>query len=235
MAEAHTFVLVHGAWAGGWIWRDTAQRLRALGHRAFRPTLTGLGERSHLIGAKIDLTTHVLDVVNLVKWEELADIVLVGHSYGGMVISGVAEKVPQGTIRSIVYLDAFLPDDGQSLRDLVPIPPQNAPPGGLQDPMPFPGAGQTGNAHLESLVTPHPLATITDKVTLSGARERIPVKTYVLATGGPQPTPFAAMADKIAKDPAWRLEKLACGHNTMLEMPDETLAVLLRAAGTPVS
>lgn len=135
--------------------------------------------------------------------------------------------MPQGAIRSIVYLDAFLPRNGQSLIDLVGT--ENAPPDATQDPVPFPGAGRTGDAHLESLVTPHPFGTLTEKLALTGARERIPIRTYVLATGGPQPTPFVSMAEGIAEDPGWRLEKLACGHNTMIDMPDETLQVLLRA------
>jgi len=223
-----TYVLVHGAWAGGWIWRDVADRLRTEGHRVFTPTLTGLGERSHLVGAGITLTTHALDVANLIKWEELWGVVLAGHSYGGMAITAAAELVPPGAIKSIVYLDAFLPDDGQSLTDLVP---SAAPPGAgfSQDPIPFPGLGRTGDAHLESLVTPHPRGTLTEKVTLTGALSRIPIKTYVLATGGAQPTPFAAMADKIATDSTWRLETLACGHNVMLEKPQETVDLLLRA------
>ncbi|HXZ67063.1 MAG TPA: hypothetical protein VEH07_00580, partial [Alphaproteobacteria bacterium] len=110
----------------------------------------------------------------------------------------------------------------------VPAPMAAAPL--TQDPVPFPGARMTGDAHLESLLTPHPLGTLTEKVTLTGARDRIPIKTYVLATGGPQPTPFTAMADKIANNSGWRLERLACGHNTMMEMPQETLGVFLRAA-----
>lgn len=224
-----TYVLVHGAWAGGWIWRDMADRLRALGHRVFTPTLTGLGDRSHLISPQINLTTHVLDVANLIKWEELSDIVLIGHSYGGMVISGVTEEAPQGTIRSIVYLDAFLPNNGESLSDLAGSP--NALPVDMQqDPVPFPGRGGTGDPRLERLLTPHPLRTLTQKLELTGARGRIPRKTYVLATGRPQPSPFSVLSERIAGDPTWRLEKLACGHNTMIEMPEETLQIFLRAA-----
>ena len=230
------YVLVHGAWAGGWIWRDMADRLRALGHRVFTPTLTGLGERSHLISPQINLTTHVLDVTNVIKWEELSGVVLVGHSYGGMVITGVTEKVPAGAIRSIVYLDAFLPGNGQSLTDLVG---QTPPPGVvLSDPMPFPGAArQTSNeaeAWIARLVTPHPLGCLNEKLALTGGLDRIPIKTFVLATGqmagGAAVGPFARIADSMASNPAWRIEKLACGHNTMIEMPEETLQVFLRAA-----
>jgi pimeloyl-ACP methyl ester carboxylesterase len=99
-----TFVLVHGAWHGGWCWCRVVDLLQARGHKVFAPTLTGLGERSHLLDAKVDLTMHVTDIVNLIKWERLNDIVLVGHSYGGMVITGVAERMGS-TISSISVLD----------------------------------------------------------------------------------------------------------------------------------
>jgi pimeloyl-ACP methyl ester carboxylesterase len=98
-----TFVLVHGAWHGGWCWRRVSDLLEKQGHKVFAPTMTGLGERSHLIGDKIDLATHVTDIVNVIKWENLNDIVLVGHSYGGVIISGVAEQM-RDAIGSIVFL-----------------------------------------------------------------------------------------------------------------------------------
>ena len=116
-----TFVLVHGAWGGGWVWRRVADLLEARGHKVYTPTLTGLGERSHLLDAKVNLSTHITDTVNVIKWERLDNIVLVGHSYAGMVITGVAGQA-EHTIGSIVYLDAFLPDDGQSLTESVPQP-----------------------------------------------------------------------------------------------------------------
>ena len=99
------FVLVHGAWIGGWCWRPNAQALRKAGHEVFTPTLTGLGERSHLMNPGINLDTHIADIVNVIKHEELSDVVLVGHSYGGMVVTGVADTLAD-KIRSLVYLDA---------------------------------------------------------------------------------------------------------------------------------
>src|SRR5262249_2328900 len=113
-----TFVLVHGAWHGGWCWRRGAGILRDSGQDVDTPTLTGLGERSHLLDRKITLATHITDVVNVMKWEDLKDIVLVGHSYGGMVVSGVAEEM-QPAIASLVFLDAFVPQNGDSLADLA--------------------------------------------------------------------------------------------------------------------
>jgi pimeloyl-ACP methyl ester carboxylesterase len=107
-----TVVIVHGAWGGGWDWRGVEQVLRQRGASVYRPTLTGLGERCHLASPDIDLTTHVTDIVNVIEWEELEDVILLGHSYGGMVITGVADRVPD-RIRRLVYLDAFLPFDGE--------------------------------------------------------------------------------------------------------------------------
>ena len=222
---AATYVLVHGAWCGGFVWREVADRLRARGCRVFTPTLTGLADRSHLLGPDVDLQTHVRDIVNLIRWEELTDIVLVGHSYGGMVISGVAEQAPPGAVRSIVYLDAFYAPSGKSTADCAP---QIA--GAFTvDPVPFPFAGQTGDGHLESLVTPQPLATLTDRPELTGARDRIPIKTYVLATVPGSPW-FSAMAATVKDDPSWRYRELPCGHGTMLEMPEETTELFLEAA-----
>jgi len=107
-----TFVLVHG----GWCWRRVADQLRMRGHQVFTPTLTGLGERSHLLSPNIDLTTHVTDVLKLIEWEGITDFVLCGHSYGGMVVTGVAQSISE-RIRSIVYLDAFVPTSGRSVLD----------------------------------------------------------------------------------------------------------------------
>jgi pimeloyl-ACP methyl ester carboxylesterase len=108
-----TFVLIHGAWHGGWCWREVADILQAKGHKVFTPTLTGLADRSHLLSRTVDLDTHIADVVNLFRWEEIEDAVLVGHSYGGWPISGAVEKIG-GQVASIVYLDAFVPNNGDS-------------------------------------------------------------------------------------------------------------------------
>jgi pimeloyl-ACP methyl ester carboxylesterase len=115
-----TFVLVHGAWRGSWCWKRVRTALQQQGHEVFTPILTGLGERSHLLSETLDLQTHTLDVLNLIQWEELNDFVLCGHSYGGMVISGVADRLPE-RIRSLVFLDAFVPEHGESIADFAPI------------------------------------------------------------------------------------------------------------------
>jgi pimeloyl-ACP methyl ester carboxylesterase len=114
-----TFVLVHGAWHGSWCWKRVRKHLQAEGHEVFTPTLTGVGERSHFISPQITLDTHVADIVNLLRWEELTDVVLCGHSYAGCVITGVADRVPE-RLRALVYLDAFILENGQSLHDVLP-------------------------------------------------------------------------------------------------------------------
>ena len=124
--KRRTFVLVHGAWHGGWCWRRVADRLTAKGHYVVAPTLSGVGERSHLKAEDIDLTTQIEDVVGEIKWKDLDGVVLVGHSYGGMVITGVAEQLGK-RISAIVYLDAFLPADGQSLFDITHTTPPAIP------------------------------------------------------------------------------------------------------------
>jgi pimeloyl-ACP methyl ester carboxylesterase len=114
-----TFVLVHGAWHGSWCWKRVRKTLQAEGHDVFTPTLTGIAERSHLISPQVTLDTHIADVVNLIRWEELTDVVLCGHSYGGCVITGAADRVAE-RLKALVYLDAFILGDGQALHDVVP-------------------------------------------------------------------------------------------------------------------
>ncbi len=224
-----TFVLVHGAWCGGWIWRRVEDRLRAEGHRVFAPTLTGLADRSHLASSAVDLSTHVSDIANLLRWEELRDVVLVGHSYGGMVITGVAEAVPAGAIDAIVYLDAFLPADGHSLTDYAPLPTTDD---FLVPPIPAapPRTNAADAEWMNRLRTPQPRATFEEPVRLGGALERIRSKTYVLATGYDSSV-FAPFAGQARNDPAWQYCELNCGHDVMLARPGETTRILTDAAG----
>ena len=114
-----TYVLVHGAWGGGWDWKHVDQLLTADGNKVYRPTLTGQGEHSNLASTNIDLDTHIQDIVNVILWENLHDVVLVGHSYGGMVITGVADRVPD-RLKHVVYLDALLPENGQNVDEIRP-------------------------------------------------------------------------------------------------------------------
>jgi pimeloyl-ACP methyl ester carboxylesterase len=141
--EKFTFVLVHGATAGGWEWKSTGKFLTDDGHTVYRATLTGLGERMHLNSTDIDLQTHINDVVNLILFEDLRDVVLTGHSYGGMVITGVIDRIPE-RIRHVVFLDAAVPDDGMSIWDIfgagAPRDPERFKDGFMQVPWVKPGA-----------------------------------------------------------------------------------------------
>jgi pimeloyl-ACP methyl ester carboxylesterase len=119
------YVLVHGAWGGSWVWKRIRKGLQACGHDVFTPTLTGVGERSHLRSRQVDLDTHIADVVNLIRWEELSDVVLCGHSYGGCVVTGAADRLAD-RISALVYVDAFVPENGQSLHDTLPVEQREA-------------------------------------------------------------------------------------------------------------
>src|SRR5215471_9246086 len=172
--QAKTFVLVHGAWHGGWCWRRVVDWLTADGHRVFAPTLTGLGERSHLISRSINLATHIADVVNLIQWERLSDVVLVGHSYAGFVISGAAE---QAAIASIVFLDAFVPSDGDCFVELAAPATREAIEAAQRQgdftvpprPAAFFKVNEADRDWVDALCTPHPIATMLERITLSGA------------------------------------------------------------------
>jgi pimeloyl-ACP methyl ester carboxylesterase len=234
--SAKTFVLVHGAWHGGWCWRRVSDLLEKKGHKVFAPTMTGLGERSHLIDAKINLATHVTDIVNVIKWEGLKDIVLVGHSYGGVIISGVAEQA-RDAIGSIVFLDAFVPESGDSLADKASQPVRDAIAPLAQKgelamkavPAAVFRVNEKDRAWVDAMCTPHPLATLTDKITLTGARDRIAKKAYIRAKGYPS-VPFDGFHDKLKADAAWRVYELPSGHDVMVDMPDRLSEILVEVA-----
>jgi pimeloyl-ACP methyl ester carboxylesterase len=233
---AKTFVLVHGAWHGGWCWRRVADRLEGKGHKVFAPTMTGLGERSHLLSKDINLATHVTDIVNMIKWENLHDIVLVGHSYGGNIISGVAEQA-HDKIGSIVFLDAFVPDSGTSLAEtasqVVRDAIATATAKGDLTLKPVPAAvfrvNEKDRAWVDAMCTPHPIATFTDKIAVTGARDKIAKKTYIRGTAYPQPTFDKNLAAKKA-DSSWRTYEVPAGHDVMVDAPDRLAEILIEVA-----
>ncbi len=240
-----TFVLVHGAWHGGWCYRDTARALRAAGHDVFTPTHTGVGERAHQSAENITLETHIRDVCGCIEAEELSNVILCGHSYGGMVITGVADRIP-GKIKALVYLDAFVPEHGQSLNSLLPL--ALAPEacevflGG------FRGAALDKNSGMMAAVpaeafnikaenipwvnrrcVPQALATFELPALLTGAGAAVKNRTYILADGW-DPSPFRYFAAKVEKLPGWKLVKMPCSHDVMVDMPKELAAELLKLA-----
>jgi pimeloyl-ACP methyl ester carboxylesterase len=235
MANVKTFVLVHGAWHGGWCWRRVADLLEADGHKVYTPTLTGLGERSHLLSETITLDTHITDVANVFEWEGLKDVVLVGHSYGGFVISGVAERV-QPSISSIVFLDAFVPQNGENVLDLAstgsPVTQFAVAKKGIGRPAPPAKAfhvNEKDQAWVDSKTTPQPAGVSLTRIVLKGAREKVAKKIYVRATSYPS-SRFDGYSEKFSQDPAWRTYKVQSGHDVMIDMPDRLTEILLEVA-----
>jgi pimeloyl-ACP methyl ester carboxylesterase len=232
----YTFVLVHGAWHGGWCWRRVADRLRGDGHAVFTPTLSGLGERAHLLATGVGLKTHITDVVNVLRWEGLADVVLCGHSYGGFVISGVAEEAA-AALRSIVFLDAFVPRDGESVLDLTgPAVREAAAAAKARGDLGIPpraaeafGVNPADRAWVDQLCVPHPIATFTDKIALTGAAGRVARKTYVRAASYANPGFDRAVA-AVQAERGWRSHAVECGHDVMVDAPERLCEILLEAA-----
>ncbi len=226
-----TFLLVHGAWHGAWCWRRVVRMLTARNHEVFAPTLTGLAERSHLATPETDLDTHILDVVNVMKWQELTDVVLVGHSYGGIVISGVADRMEKA-IASFVLLDAFFPETGQSLVDVNtgPVPEAiiAADRAGATVMPPRPAAAfkvnEKDRAWVDAQCTPHPIKCFTQKLTLTGARERITKKACIRALSYPSPSFDYGLAT--ARGRGWKAFEVPRGHDVMLDMPEWLTEIL---------
>ncbi len=231
-----TFVLLHGAWHGGWCYSRVARLLRSKGYDVFTPTLTGLGERSHLASPAINASTHVQDVLNVIAFEGLDDIVLVGHSYGGQIITAVADAVPE-KIRSLVYLDAFVGEDGKSIFDMdspsataayIDMAQSNG--GGTLPPLPSTvfGVNRADQAWVDSRCTPGSLATSLERLSLTGRHKLITNRSYVLATGWNGP--FRPVYDRVCAEGGWRTYEFDCGHDVMIDMPQQTADILELAA-----
>jgi pimeloyl-ACP methyl ester carboxylesterase len=235
------FVLVHGAWVGGWNWRYVEQRLRDRGHAVFTPSLSGLGDRAHLMSPEVNLSTHIADILGIIESYELEHVVLAGHSYGGMVISGVAAQAAE-KIKALVYLDAFLPEDGQCALDLLSperraqfegaaaergdgwrIPPIPAEVWGIDD--------RKQAAWVDRHSVDQPLAAMREPVSLSGRETEVERRIYVRASGY-DPSPFKQFADRVETDPAWTLRSVDSHHFLNVAHPDEVAAILtVTAAG----
>lgn len=234
-AAARTFVLVHGAFHGGWCWRRVADLLAKAGHNVFTPTLTGLGERTHLLNAEVNLSTHITDVVNVFEWEGLKDVVLCGHSYGGFVISGVAERM-QHAIAAMVFVDAFVPENGDAFAALVSPAMREriatAVTNGEGTIAPVPAAvfqvNEKDRAWVDGLCVPQPIATFTETITQTGARERVAKKVYIRAKGY-EALAFDAALAKVRARPSWSAFELPCGHDIMVDMPEALAAILFES------
>ena len=232
-----TFLIAHGAWSAAWAWKKMRPLLQARGHELHIPTYTGLGERAHLASREIGLGSHIADVLGTVECEDLRDVVLVGHSYGGMVATGVADRA-RTRVRRLVYLDAFVPRDGQSLLDLLPhdmrermresakttgdgwrVPPNPVPP-------------DTSAADLAWLMprrVMHPLRAFEEPLRLTGPEGAVP-RTYIYCTRIAPGDVFGPFAERARREPGWQYLELEASHSPNVTAPEALAAVLDKLA-----
>jgi pimeloyl-ACP methyl ester carboxylesterase len=237
LSAAYTFVLVHGGFFGGWCWRRVADVLRVHGHRAFTPTLTGVGERAHLLDESVSLATAVTDVVALIESEELTNVVLVAHSLGGVTLGGIADRIP-GRIRSLVYLDAVVVPAGSTALDMAPAGEADRRSGGLTASgtamLPFPAEvlGVTDPddaAWIERRMTPQPIQPYLDIVELDHPLGNGLPCTYISCTEPAYPP--VEPSRELARSLGWAWRELACSHNAMIVAPGSLTDLLVDIAG----
>jgi pimeloyl-ACP methyl ester carboxylesterase len=232
-----TFLICHGAWSAGWAWKKVRPLLRAAGHEVFTPTYTGLGERAHQSSRAITLDTHIADVLGVIECEDLKDIVLVGHSYGGMVATGVADRAG-ARIARLVYLDAVVPEHGQSMHDLLPdetrarhlegaaargdgwlVPPGPPPPDTLPEDLAWVAPRRRGQ----------PIGTLTQKIVLSSLGARSP-RTYIYCTRIAPSDDFGQFARRFRADPGWQYVEMDASHSPNVTAPEALVHILDQAA-----
>jgi pimeloyl-ACP methyl ester carboxylesterase len=230
-----TFLVCHGAWSAGWAWKKMHPLMQAAGHRLVTPSYTGLGERAHLAHPGLDLESHIQDMLNVIQYEDLRDIVLVGHSYGGMVATGVADRA-RDKVTQLIYVDAFVPGDGQSLFDLnesgrAPlqkaakegdgwrVPPMQTPP-------------DTSAADVEWLAARRvhmPIKCFETGLTLQGGALTLP-RSYIYATRITPADTFGPFARMTKSDPAWRYFEIDASHSPNVTAPEALMGLLQKIA-----
>jgi pimeloyl-ACP methyl ester carboxylesterase len=228
-----TFLVCHGAWSAGWAWKKMHPLMQAAGHRLVTPTFTGLGERAHLANPSIDLETHIEDILNVIKYEDLREVALIGHSYGGMVASGVADRARE-RIAQLIYLDAFVPRDGQSLFDFIEpdrsrmralakagdgyrVPPNPTPP-------------DTSPADVEWLTERRvdmPIKCFETRLKLHHGELTLP-RSYIYATRIAPADAFGQFAARARQEPGWRYHEIDASHSPHVTAPDTLMALLER-------
>lgn len=231
-----TFLVCHGAWSAGWAWKKMHPLMQAAGHRLVTPSYTGLGERAHLAHQGLDLEAHIQDMLNVIRYEDLRDIVLVGHSYGGMVATGVADRV-RDKVTQLIYIDAFVPGDGQSLFDLNEggrahlqkiakegdgwrVPPMQTPP-------------DTAPADVEWLSTRRvqmPIKCFEQQLKLQNGPLNLP-RSYIYATRITPADTFGRFSQMTKNDPAWRYFEIDASHSPNVTAPEALMGLLEKIAG----
>ncbi|MET9239871.1 alpha/beta fold hydrolase [Nonomuraea sp. NPDC003709] len=218
------FVLIPGMCHGGWCFDELAEQLRSRGHRAYPLTLTGIAERGHLLTGGVNLDTHIQDVTGVLAAENLTEAILVGHSYGGMVITGAADRAPE-RVRDLVYLDAVVPGDGDSCWSLVTDQERRwyvdvVDSGYATRPLPF----------FDPRATAHPIASLLQPLRLTGDLAHVRRREYVYAAEWEGESPFTSIYERLRRDPAWTTHAVASAHNLMRDAPQDLLEILLDVA-----
>ncbi len=227
-----TIVLAHGAWSAAWAWKKMRPLMKAAGHEFFTPTYTGLGERAHLARPEIDLSTHMQDVAAVLEFEDLKDVVLLGHSYGGMVATGVADRA-RSRVAKVVYLDAFAPKDGQSLFDLLgPKAEANMRAGAAKDgdgwklplnPMP-PDTSPEDQAWAVPRRRPQPIRTFEQKIRLESKEP--PPRHYIYAKKNGPGDMFRQFGERARSEAGWKYYEIDASHNPHITCPDVLMKLL---------
>lgn len=233
-----TYVLAHGAWSSAFAWKRMRELMREAGHELYTPSLTGLGERSHLASPNVDLDTHIMDVVNVLHYEDLTDVRLIGHSYGGMVATGVLDRAADRIAR-VIYVDAFVPRDGQCLLDLAgDAAREKMTQSALQN-----GDGWRVKSNPLPVDTPadlaewlsarrheHPLGTLTQPVRLTGAGNAVP-RDYIYCTRPMPGDGFAQFLARARSEAGWTAHEIDATHNPHITMPEQLVDLLMDIAG----
>ena len=233
-----TFLVCHGAWSAGWAWKKMHPLMASAGHRLVTPSYTGLGERAHLANPSIDLETHIQDILNVIKYEDLRDIVLVGHSYGGMVATGVADRA-RDRVAQLIYIDAFVPGDGQSLFDLNEVARPhmrelaNSGDGWRVPPNPIPPDTPPEDiAWLTERRVNMPITCFETKLKLHGGALTLP-RSYIYATRITPADTFGPFAKMTKNDSAWRYYEIDASHSPNVTAPEALTGLLDKIAAEP--
>lgn len=231
------FVLVHGAFHGGWCWSRVVDRLRAQGHSVFAPTLSGLADNGHRFHADITNVDHIEDVTRVIEWHDLTDVILVGHSYGGLVVTGVATGRAHARIAHMVVLDGSSPQSGQSMIDIAVPRVRETFISGIKDgKMALPTMEAMGVvepadiAWVEPRLTPQPARTFLEPLVYDEAKLNALAKTFIRCAGVKGERGVSVTASRVKALPDWTFHELATGHDAMVTMPDELTALLTGAA-----